>query len=200
VAGTYEQFEAGLSEVQRSPKDVGRLELIVRRPAVDEGEILDAGTLDPEVGLVGDTWRIRGSRLTADGTAHPDTQLNVMNARAAALVAGPKTRWSLAGDQLYVDFDLSGDNAPAGTRLAIGSAMIEITSEPHRGCAKFAARFGREALRFVNSPIGEALNLRGVNARVVQPGIIRNGDTVSKVATDAADGTDATDASVAPPG
>jgi hypothetical protein len=181
VHGTYEDFEAGLANLQRSPKDAGRLELIVRRPAVDQREILDVGTLDLEDGLVGDTWRARGSSRTDHGSAHPDMQLNVMNARAAALVAGPTSRWALAGDQLYVDFDLSVDNLPPGTRLAIGSAVIEITDEPHRGCAKFSARFGKEALRFVNSEIGMALHLRGVNARVVQPGSVRNGDTVSKV-------------------
>jgi hypothetical protein len=180
-----DDLEAGLNEVRGSPTDGGRLVLIVRRPAVDERELLDVGTLDLEVGLMGDTWHGRGSRLTDDGSSHPDTQLNVMNARAAALVAGPKERWALAGDQLYVDFDLSEDNLPAGTRLAIGSAVIEITNQPHRGCAKFAARFGKEALRFVNSPVGVALRLRGVNARVIEPGSICTGDTVHKVQPDA---------------
>ena len=176
------RFEAGLAEVRRSPRDSGRLDLIVCRPAVDEREILVAATLDLAVGLVGDSWQVRGSRRTKDGSAHPDMQLNLMNARTAALVAGPKSRWALAGDQLYVDFDLSPENAPPGTRLAIGSAVIEITDQPHRGCAKFAARFGRDALRFVNSPVGDALRLRGVNARVIQSGSIHEGDTVSKVA------------------
>jgi hypothetical protein len=181
VHGTYEDFEAGLAEVRRSPQDRGRLELIVRRPAVDHREILDEGTLDREAGLVGDTWRVRGSTRTDDGSAHPDMQLNVMNARAAALVAGPQSRWALAGDQLYVDLDLSDNNMPPGTRLAIGSAVIEITAQPHRGCAKFLARFGKDALRFVNSEVGVALHLRGVNARVVQPGKVHSGDMVCKV-------------------
>lgn len=176
-----EELEAGVAEVRRSPKDGGRLALIVARPAIDERQILDVGALDLDVGLVGDNWRPRGSTRTADGSAHPDKQLTVMNARAAALMAGAQARWAEAGDQLYVDFDLSGDNAPAGTRLAIGTAVIEITDQPHLGCAKFSARFGRDAVRFVNSADGVALNLRGVNARVVVPGSIRTGDTVAKV-------------------
>lgn len=168
-----DDLEAGLDEIQGSPRDRGRLVLIVRRPTVDERERLDVGTLDLEVGLVGDTWQVRGSGLTEDGSSDPDKQLNVMNARAAALIAGAKSRWALAGDQLYIDFDLSKDNLPPGTQLAIGSAVIEITNQPHLGCAKFAVRFGRDALRFVNSKIGVALRLRGVNARIIQPGIVR---------------------------
>lgn len=178
-----DELEAGVADVRRSPKDAGPLALIVCRPAVDERQILDVGALDLAVGLAGDNWRPRGSSRTADGSAHPDKQLTVMNARAAALMAGPgpQARWAEAGDQLYVDLDLSYDNAPPGTHLAIGAAVIEITDEPHRGCAKFAARFGMEAARFVNSVDGAALNLRGVNARVVVPGVIRTGDLVSKV-------------------
>ena len=88
----------------------------------------------------------------SDGSANPDAQLTLMNARVVALVAGERERWPLAGDQLYVDLDLSADNLPPGTRLAVGSAVIEVTPEPHTGCAKFSARFGSEALRFVNSP------------------------------------------------
>jgi hypothetical protein len=184
VDRSADDLEAGLDEVQGSPRDRGRLVLIVRRPAVDERELLDVGILDLEVGLVGDTWHVRGSRLTEDGSSDPAKQLNVMNARAAALIAGAKSRWALAGDQLYIDFDLSEDNLPPGTQLAIGSAVIEITNQPHLGCAKFAARFGRDALRFVNSKIGVALRLRGVNARIIQPGIVRTGDTVHKVEPD----------------
>jgi MOSC domain-containing protein YiiM len=105
-------------------------------------------------------------------------QINIMNARATALVAGSKDRWPLAGDQLYVDLDLSGANLPPGTRLAIGSAVLEVTSQPHTGCAKFVARFGLDAMKFVNSPVGRELNLRGINAKVVTAGTIRVGDDV----------------------
>lgn len=175
-----ETLEAGLDEVRRSPKDEGRLELIVRRPAVDEREVLDEGTLDLADGLVGDTWRARGSRSTDDGSAHPEKQLNIMNARAAGLVAVDPDRRQLAGDQLFVDLDLSTENLPPGTRLELGSAVIEITPPPHRGCAKFAARFGPDALKLVNSPVGIELNLRGVNAKIVEPGTIRRGDVIRK--------------------
>ena len=178
---TTDALHAGLDEIRRAPADDGRVELIVRRPAVDAREVLTEGRLDPTEGLVGDTWRARGSKLTADGTAHPDMQLNVMNVRAATLVAVDPERRPLAGDQLYLDLDVSTKNLPPGTRLELGSAVIEITDQPHRGCAKFAARFGADALRFVNSAVGRELNLRGVNAKVLVAGRVNVGDTVRKV-------------------
>jgi hypothetical protein len=185
---TADQLLAGVDYLRQAPKDVGTLELIVRRPAVNEREVLVEGSLDTTVGLVGDTWPFRGSRRTADGAAHPDMQLNVMNARAAALVAGPRERWPLAGDQLYLDFDVSRVNAPAGARLAVGDAIIEITDQPHTGCGKFMGRFGPAAMAFVNSPVGRSLNARGVNARVVKPGTIRTGDVVRKLPAAGPDG------------
>lgn len=178
---TMAELEAGLDEILRSPKDAGRLELLVRRPRVGEREVLTEGELHPLEGLVGDGWKGRGSSRTSDGSAHPEMQLNVMNARAIALIAQARERWPLAGDQLYLDLDLSGENLPAGTRLALGEAVIEVTAQPHTGCKKFVARFGPEAMQFVNSKVGRALNLRGINARVVQPGIIRVGDVASKI-------------------
>jgi hypothetical protein len=178
---TTEQLEAGLPHIRSSPSDEGALELIVRRPAVDQREVVEAAELDLEKGLVGDTWVHRSSRNTSDGSPHPLMQLNVMNARAIALIAGDAERWSLAGDQLYIDLDLSVENLPAGTRLAIGDAVVEVTEPPHRGCQKFSSRFGLDALRFVNSEVGRALRLRGLNARVVVPGTIRQGDVVTKM-------------------
>jgi len=178
---TTAELEGGLETVRQSPKDVGTLEMIVRRPQVDGREVLAQGELDLEVGLVGDTWMERGSSRTADGSSHPDMQLNVINARLLDLVAQDKARWPLAGDQLVVDFDLSESNIQPGTQLAIGTAIIEVTAQPHTGCAKFVARFGREAMLFVNSPLGKQLHLRGINARVVQPGTIHQGDTVRKL-------------------
>ena len=178
---TTGELEAGLDSVRQSPKDGGRLEMIVRRPRVDEREVLEEGELDLEMGLVGDTWLERGSSRTADGSAHPDMQLNVINARLLDMVAQDRVRWQLAGDQLVVDFDLSEENIPPGTQLAIGSAVIEVTAQPHTGCQKFVARFGKDAMLFVNSPVGKQLHLRGINARVVQPGTIRRGDEVRKV-------------------
>jgi MOSC domain-containing protein YiiM len=178
---TMEELQAGLDEVRQSPKTDGVLQMIVRRPSVGAREVIDAGELHPAEGLVGDTWAQRGSRRSAKGGPNPDTQLNIMNARAAQLLAQDRSRWPLAGDQLYVDLDLSGENLPAGTRLAIGSAVVEVTAEPHTGCGKFVQRFGADGMKFVNSPVGRSLNLRGINARVLQPGAIRVGDAVRKI-------------------
>lgn len=178
---TAEELEQRLAHVRASPRQQGTLELIVCRPAVDAREVLDEGFLDLHDGLVGDSWRARGNSRTADGAADPDSQLNIMNARAAALILGPIDRWVLAGDQLFVDFDLSSTATPAGTRLRVGEAVIEVTPKPHRGCAKFSARFGPEALRLVNGPTGVELNLRGRNARIVSPGAIHAGDGVTRL-------------------
>ena len=178
---TYSELDAALANALQSPTDQGTLDLIVRRPAVGRREVLDAGELDLVTGLVGDTWNIRRSTRTKDGSAHPDMQINVMNSRVIAMIAGEKTRWGLAGDQLYVDFDISAANVPPGTQLAIGSAVIEVTDQPHTGCAKFVERFGLDAMKFVNSSRGRELHLRGINARVVVPGVIRAGDSVTKL-------------------
>lgn len=178
---TMAELEAGLDEIRKAPANGGVLELIVRRPSVDAREVLDVGELDAEEGLVGDTWRIRGSSRTTDGRCHPDMQLNIINARVAALVAQVRERWALAGDQLYVDMDLSVENLPPWTKLSIGTAIIQVTDQPHTGCAKFVARFGVDAMNFVNSPVGRGLRLRGLNARVVQPGTVRAGDVVRKI-------------------
>ena len=178
---TTAELEAGLAAVRQSPKDSGVLEMIVRRPRAGEREMLDEAELDLVDGLVGDTWKLRASKRTSDGSPHPEMQLNIMNSRVATLVAQQRDRWALAGDQLFVELDLSAENVPAGTRLAIGSAIVEVTAEPHTGCAKFVDRFGLDAMKFVNSPIGRQLNLRGINAKVVRPGTIRVGDVVRKL-------------------
>lgn len=175
------ELEAGLEAIRQSPRDAGVLKLIVRRPDLNQREVLDQGALDLVEGLVGDSWTRRGSTRSRDGSAHPDMQLNIMNARAIALIAPSPERWALAGDQLYLDLDLSDDNLPPGTRLALGSAVIEITGQPHTGCGKFASRFGVDATKFVNSADGKRLHLRGVNAKVVQAGVTRVGDIVRKV-------------------
>ena len=178
---TMAELEAGLENIRRSPKDTGVLALIVRRPQVEAREVLEVGDLDLAEGLVGDNWKTRGSSQTADGSAHPDMQLNIMNARVIALLAPKKARWALAGDQLYMDLDLSAENVPPGTRLSLGEAVIEVTDQPHTGCKKFAARFGLDALKFISSPVGKQLQLRGINAKVIRAGAIRIGDTVKKV-------------------
>jgi MOSC domain len=174
-------LEAALAHIRKAPSDVGVVDLVVRRPATGERDVLAEGVLDPDEGLVGDNWRTRGSTRTDDGSAHPDMQLNVINARLSRFVAVDPERRALAGDQLHLDLDLSEDNLPPGTRLALGSAVIEVTEIPHMGCAKFVERFGRDAMRFVNSPTGRQLRLRGLNARVVEAGTVRPGDEVRKL-------------------
>ena len=176
------ELEAGLSYVRDSPSDAGMVVLIARRPAVDERDVLTEATLDLEAGLTGDSWRVRASSRTADGSPHPGMQVTMMNSRAALLIAHDPDRRVLAGDQLYADLDLSPANLPPGMRLAVGSAVLEVTDQPHLGCAKFAARFGQDALRFVNSRVGRELRLRGLNARVVVPGTVRTGDPILKCA------------------
>jgi MOSC domain-containing protein len=177
---TLEELESGLEEIRRSPEDEGVLNLIVRRLDVDSREVLEEGQLDIREGLVGDTWVVRGSSKTSDGSRHPHMQINVMNSRVIALLAQHAERWQLAGDQLFVDLDLSATNLPPGTQLQMGSAVIEATGQPHTGCQKFAARFGVDAVKFVNSSVGRQLNLRGINAKVVRSGVIRVGDVVRK--------------------
>src|SRR5262245_45338843 len=167
------ELERGLNEIQSSPRDEGSIEMIVRRPIKGQREVLEEGLLTLDEGLTGDCWK--------NHSPHPEMQINIMNSRAIALVAGSRERWPLAGDQLFVDLDLSEANLPPGTRLELGSALLEITAKPHTGCSKFASRFGQDAVQFVNSVRGRELHLRGLNARVVRSGSIRNGDIVRKV-------------------
>lgn len=178
---TAAELEQGLDHVRASPAVDGTVELIVARPAVGRREVLDVGELDVALGLVGDTWGTRPSKRTPDGAPHPEMQLNVVNARLSALIGSDTEHRALAGDQLHLDLDLSEANLPPGTRLALGSAVIEVTAQPHRGCAKFAARFGQDAVRFVNSPVGRELHLRGINAKVVAAGTVRAGDQVTRL-------------------
>lgn len=175
-----EHLMAGLGHIRDSPRDGGRVVLVVSRPAVGQRELLAEAVLDQVAGLDEDNWLARGSRSTADGSADLERQVTVMNVRAAELVAGGRERMPLAGDQLYVDLDLSLGNLPAGSLLAVGQAVLRVSEAPHLGCTKFVERFGAEAMRFVNSRLGRQLRLRGMNARVVVPGIVRPGDLATK--------------------
>ncbi|MEM7340995.1 MAG: MOSC domain-containing protein [Actinomycetota bacterium] len=175
-----EQLVAGQGHVQASPADDGTLELLVARPDVDQRKVLEVGELVVGEGLAGDNYLARGDSKRPDGSANPEAQLNLMNARSVNLVAnGEQDLWPLAGDQMFVDLDLSRSNLPTGTRLAIGSAVIEVTAKPHNGCAKFAQRFGMDAARWVNSD--DEQRYRGINAAVVQAGTVRPGDTITKL-------------------
>ncbi len=178
---TMVALEAGLETIRQSPVNNGSLDMIVRRPKIGEREVIEQGELDLVEGLVGDNWKARGSSGTKDGSAHPEMQITMMNSRLIALIALNKKRWQLAGDQLYIDMNLSEDNLPAGTQIALGSAVVQITPVPHRGCKLFVERFGVDATKFVNSQEGRELRLRGVNAIIVQPGAIRVGDLATIV-------------------
>ena len=169
-----EELEGFLSHIERAPSDAGPIEMIVRRPDEDQREIVESGTLDPEMGLVGDNWVDRGA-------SGPDTQLTLISSRVLDAVAVSRDRWPLAGDQIVVDLDLSTVNLPAGSRLAVGDAVIEITEVPHTGCAKFADRFGSQGLRFVNVGDAREGRFRGVYARVVEGGDFTVGDKVTKI-------------------
>jgi hypothetical protein len=167
-------LEAGFDEVRAAPRDGGTIELISRRPAENERELLEEAEIDPVLGLVGDTWYV-------DYPEERDSQLTIVNSRLSRLVAGEeRARWALSGDQLYADFNIGDENLPVGTVLLVGTATIEITAVPHTGCKKYAGRFGPDATRFVNSPEGRALRLRGVNTRILVGGVVRVGDAIVK--------------------
>jgi hypothetical protein len=185
---TKADLEAGLDVIRRSPGDEGLLHLIVRRPEVGGREVLNEGELDGGAGLAGDNWKARARSPTPGASPPPDTQITLMNSRVIALMAQEVARWPLSGDQLFVDLDLSVANLEPGTRLALGTAVIEISDEPHTGCGKFVARFGLDAMKFVNSPLGRQLRLRGIYAKVVQRGVVRIGDIIRKLPVERAGG------------
>lgn len=178
---TADQLAAGLPAIRASPPDAGALLWIALRPAPGERQIVDEIELDPARGAVGDSWCVRPSSRTRDHSPHPGMQITLMNARVIALLAPDRAQWAVAGDQLYVDLDLSGATLPPGSRLAVGDATLEVTPAPHTGCAKFTERFGSEASRWLNTEEGRALNLRGIHARVVVGGHARRGDLLHRV-------------------
>jgi hypothetical protein len=180
---TTAELLAALEDVKASPPDTGVLELIVRRPGDGERDVLEVGELTKEDGLVGDDWLARGSRQSPDGSAELPRQLTIMNSRAAAMFAGDRSRWPIAGDQLYIDLDISESNLPPGTRVRIGATVVEVSVEPHTGCHKFTKRFGLDATAFLRSDEGRPYRLRGLNARVIEPGTIRTGDKVERLAS-----------------
>ncbi len=178
---TLEDLYTKLEHIQQSPKDSGRVELIVRRPTTEEREVTTQGRLIPSAGLEGDNWRARGSTSMPDGSANPEAEITLMNTRVIQALTQDETRWSLAGDQFFVDFDLSEENIPAGSRLVIGSAIVEVSPLPHNGCKKFSARFGVDALKFISMAENKPLRMRGINAKIIQAGEVKQGDLIRKV-------------------
>jgi MOSC domain-containing protein YiiM len=172
---TYAQLQASLGDIRAAPRDSGTLDLIVRRPVSGAREVLDRALLDRELGLVGDRWSAPGA------ARNREEQITLMCSRVVDAIARGRARWPLAGDQLYVDLDLSAANVPPGTRLAIGEAVIEVSPYPHLPCKKFRARYGLEAARFVGAGAGRELQMRGINAWVVEPAEVRCGDLVRKL-------------------
>jgi len=175
---SLQTLENALPQIEQSPSKTGQIALIVCRPSEGQRKVLDSANLDTKEGLTGDNWLSRGHKK---GPANPEMQINIMNARTISVIAGDKTHWPLAGDQFFVDFDLSKENLPPGTQLRIGEAIIEVTAEPHLGCKKFSERFGKDAVMFVNSDAGKALNLRGINAKVIVAGTVNTGDAIQKM-------------------
>lgn len=180
-ARTQDEIAVRLDAMDASPADNGTVEMIVCRPDMGERRVLDEGTFDEQRGLLGDNWLARGSRHSDDNSALKGAQVAIMNSRIIAAIDPDRTRWPLAGDQLFLDIDLSAANLPAGQRLQIGEAVLEVSKIPHTGCSKFSERFGKEATRFVNSREGRKARRRGINATIIKSGVVRVGDSVRKL-------------------
>ena len=174
-------LEAGIDYILDTPDDKGLVHMIVSRPETGIRKILKSASLDTIEGLIGDNWKDRGSSSTSDKSADPETQITIMNSRVIELIAQTNDRWKLAGDQLFIEIDISRNNLPPGSKLKVGSAVIEVSGKPHTGCQKFSQRFGLDALKFVSTPMGQELCFRGINARVMKSGIVTVGDVVNKV-------------------
>ncbi|MDH3189034.1 MAG: MOSC domain-containing protein [Acidimicrobiia bacterium] len=173
-----EELQGFLDNILAAPTEQGRIEMIVRRPESDQREVVDSARLDTEQGLIGDNWR---QRVDDRGNPYLHAQLTLMNSRVADAVAVERERWALAGDQIYVDMNLSIENLPPGSKIRVGEAVVEISETPHTGCPKFAARFGKDALRFANVGVGRENRFRGVNAFIVESGEVRVGDKVARI-------------------
>lgn len=176
---TMAELTAELDEVRASPSENGVVEMIVVRPKSDERVVLDECQLTATSGADGDLWANDSWMKLPDGNPHPDVQVSVMNSRCIDLITRDRKAWPLAGDNLFVDFDLSEQNLRVGRRVSVGEAVIEVTSQLHTGCEKFAERFGKDAYQFVNGDTGKQLRLRGIFARVIKDGLVRVGDPIS---------------------
>ena len=176
-----EELQAGLPHILASPDDDGVLEAIVVRPVSEERREVTQCRLTLAGGVESDHWANGCWKSTESGDPHPDVQICIMNARCIGLIAQERENWAPAGDNLFIDMNLTPDNMPPGQRIAVGSVILEITDTPHKGCAKFIRRYGRDACVFVNTGDGDRYKLRGIYARVVQDGTVRTGDRVRKI-------------------
>lgn len=175
------ELEAGVPEILAAPKDNGIIHMITLRPSTDERVILDEAEISVEDGVVGDNWKTRGSNSMPDKSSNPEAKITIMNSRVIDHITQDKSRWHLAGDQFYVDMDLSQENLQPGQQLQLGTAVLEVSALPHNGCAKFVSRFGKDAHKFVNNPFGSQNRLRGVNMKVIKGGIVKKGGVVKKI-------------------
>ncbi len=173
-------FAPFLATVAAAPAE-GTVARIVLRPDGELRREVTEAVIDVDEGVVGDNWKARGSSRTPDGSANRGAQVTLMSTRVLAVIEPDESRWPLAGDQLLADVDLSVAGLPAGARLAIGEAVLVVSEDPHTGCAKFSARFGSDALRWINGPDGRPLRMRGVNLTVERGGAVRVGDPIRRL-------------------
>jgi MOSC domain-containing protein YiiM len=178
---SFAELQQGLPFILAAPQDDGVLRSIVERPSHGERLTPKASEVSLARGVHGDHWEKGCWRTTEDGKPDPDVQICIMSARCIELIAGSIENWPPAGDNLFIDMDLTPANMPPGQRFAIGTALFEITGVPHNGCDQFIARFGRDAVLFVNTGDGKRLRLRGIYARVIKDGRIAAGDRVAKL-------------------
>ncbi len=174
-------LQLGLDKIISSPKQIGTVKMIVSRPKIGIRKIQEMAELDKDLGLIGDNWHDRDSSNMQDKSADIETQLTIMNSCVIALITQNCDQWPLAGDQLYIEMDISKNNLPPGSLLKLGNALLKISKKPHTGCKKFSERFGLDALKFVSSRQGRELSLRGINTSIIKSGMVQTGDKVMKV-------------------
>ncbi len=166
------RFDLWLARLPASPRDQGRVEGCVLRPAAGERLVAGEIRVTPEDGVLGDAWARSSDRR--DGN-----QISLINVHLLRAIAhGDEARMPLSGDNLQVDLDLSERNLPTGARLWIGDAVLEITPDPHRPCRSFHERFGADAVKKVTRANRTGRRGRGVMARVLRAGTIRVGDAI----------------------
>jgi MOSC domain-containing protein YiiM len=169
----FDELEAGWRSAAALPA-TGRVAAVVVRTGNGAHATPERIELSPERGVHGDRW---GEAATPD----PEAQVSLIDRRVVeVLVGGDRTRLHVPGDNIVVDFDLDEGSLPVGAQLCLGSAVIEITGKAHTGCAKFRARLGDDALRWVNTHAHRPRRLRGLFARVISAGAVAVGDHLTR--------------------